>query len=59
MQNKYIFAANTTITNKVPALVALLDYIANNDLTEVEYKLIEESVKNINQYSLQLQYKSK
>lgn len=59
MQNKYIFAADTTITNKVPALVTLLDFIANNDLTDFEYKTIQESVNNINKYSLQIKNKSK
>jgi hypothetical protein len=59
MSNKYIFAADTTITNKVPALVTLLDYIANNNLTDVEYMLIQSNLQNVNNIALQLKNKSK
>ncbi len=44
-------------TDNMPALATLLNYIANNNLTDVEVKLIEQSLQNLNQYSLQLQYK--
>jgi len=46
MQNKYIFAADTTITDNMPELVKLLDYITNNDLTEKDQLVLNANLRN-------------